>query len=181
MPEVRCSNCDMPKTFGCACPGCETNSLRPVKKDPTTNDRRSGPGSMTAVGVVASCTVAWGIGLLALGLGCIGYALAQPYNYHDISPLIWFVSGLVSVPWGSLLLLGGLGLLYRKRWARILTLVVTTLVLLWGLAYVSVGLLSGTLDGIGIGLGLGVPLILYSTYVLAVLVKNRAEFTRPRA
>ena len=70
--------------------------------------------------------------------------------------------------------LAGLGALLRRQWGRILTLIMSVLAILWGLAAL------GAYEKGTSYIAFGAAQILYAVLAFVILVKNGAEFSRPR-
>jgi hypothetical protein len=88
-----------------------------------------------------------------------------------IFELIAFV-GICLILAGAAAMVAGLGVLLRKQWGRILTFVVSGLVLLLGLCIV-----TAYQEGAGV-IALGAAHVLYAVLVIVVLGMNGSEFAR---
>jgi hypothetical protein len=98
----------------------------------------------------------------------------QLATFYGIVPALLIVLGLAVLPLAILGLLAGLGVLLRKQWGRVLTFTVAVVAILLGLLWV-VGSDWDTTD-----IAVGAVQILYGSLAFVVLLKKRAEFSRPR-
>src|SRR5262249_18447151 len=88
-----------------------------------------------------------------------------------VSGIVAVIGALLVVP-GVLGVAGGLGVLFRKQWGRVLTFLVAAVAILWGVVFVTLSDPGATL------LGLGVAQIVYGVAAMAVLIRKGAEFSR---
>jgi hypothetical protein len=91
-----------------------------------------------------------------------------------IGPAVLIVFGVAFLPLGLLGLLAGAGVLLRNQWGRILAFVLAVLAILLGLVWLGGG------DGNVTEIALGAAQVLYGILALAVLIRQREEFSRPR-
>jgi hypothetical protein len=95
-------------------------------------------------------------------------------------PLLRVFAGLIvvlAVPFllqGVLGLLAGCGVLMRKPWGRLLTFPLAVLAGLWGFAFL------GDFEHDGSSIALGAVQLLYGILALVILIRNGAEFSRPK-
>lgn len=136
-----------------------------------------GPRKSVAVMIIGLLTLLCGGAYTALGSSLIfaGTAMAKDPAGKG---LLEVLGGLLAVFGGALLLQGmpmilaGVGVLLRRQWGRMLTLLMAGLTGLWGL-------LSLGLSDKGAGyVAFGAAEILYAILAVVVLFKHGAEFSR---
>ncbi|MDB5309897.1 MAG: hypothetical protein JWO38_4099 [Gemmataceae bacterium] len=136
---------------------------------------------MTAAGLL---TLLWGGAYAVLG-GALVFAgvggVRQPEgDAGGFGWLLQIVAGVTAAVGVAFLLAGaagvlaGSGVLSRRRWGRVLTLVVSALATLSGVGWVA----GGDWDATDLALGAGQ--FLYGTFALVVMVRGGAEFSPPR-
>jgi hypothetical protein len=147
---------------------------------------RAGTGKKVAVTGIGLITVLWG-GAHAIMGGMLVFA-STTWD-KDIPPddpvggfafLLQIVAalataiGIAFLVQGVLGVAAGWGVVLRKQWARIVTLVLAGLFILWGLLA-----LSAYEQGVS-NIAFGGAQVLYGIVALFILIKDRAEFSRPR-
>jgi hypothetical protein len=88
-----------------------------------------------------------------------------------ISAVVAFVGGLFIVP-GVLGVAGGLGVLFRKQWGRVVTFLVAAVAILWGVAFVALS------DPGGMLIALGLIQIVYGVVAFVLVIRRGGEFRR---
>ncbi len=142
-------------------------------------------GLSSAVSAIGLLTLLWGaVHAIAGGYVAVMGATAAQGLQDDpagglgflLQALFGFVA-VVGVAWllqGALALLAGWGVLSRQGWARILTLILAGLAILWGLLS-----LSFYAEGISY-IAVGAAEILYGLLAILILGKEAGEFAAPR-
>jgi hypothetical protein len=155
-----------------------------MKRSTAVPVERSMSTVVTAIGVV---TLLWGGAHMAMGVclhfpGDGGMAPAPGF-----SPVHWIVAcrvfdhaGIFFVLQGILGLLAGFGVLLRLQWGRILTFILATLAILWGLASVEAYRQQDDIYYWKSGLiAFGAVQLLYAILAFVILIKNGAAFAEP--
>jgi hypothetical protein len=130
-----------------------------------------------AVTVIGLLTILFG-GVYAAQGGILIFAGDAMANDPAGKGFLEVLGGLLAVIGGTLLLQGvpmilaGVGVLLRRQWGRILTLLMAGLTVLWGLLLLS---LSDRDAGY---VAFGAAEILYAIVAVVVLFKHGAEFSR---
>ena len=137
------------------------------------------PSKSVAVTVLGLSTLLWGGAYAAWGgyfifegaavLGHLWATAPVDGDFQRSFAHLAVVVGVVILLRGVLGLLGGLGVLMRKQWGRLLTLIVAVLAI-WG----GLHSLGGRYPAIA------TAQLLYGILAFVVLRKNSAEFSRPR-
>jgi hypothetical protein len=156
----------------------------------TTTALVAGPSKNVAVTVIGLITMLWGGVHAALGSGLIlvGASLQRNLRPDDpaggFAPILWILEGL-AIFLGVLFLLQGvlgmlaaLGVLLHKQWGRILTFIMAGLAILWGL--LSLSAYNSDATGNATLIAYGAFQLLYAILTFVILIKNGAEFSRPR-
>jgi len=156
----------------------------PRVKDMSTGIATRAHRSVAAT-IVGFATLLLGIGYTILGTDFIysGVHAAQTLPVDDATqgwaPLLAFVSGIVAligvlfVAPGVLGIAAGAGVLFRKPWGRVLTLLVAAVAILWGVAFIALSDHGSTL------IALGVAQILYGVAAVVVMVRRSGESRKP--
>jgi hypothetical protein len=100
--------------------------------------------------------------------------MTQVVALGGIVPAFIIVFGAAFLLLGILVLLAGVGLLWRKQWGRVLTFILAVVAILLGLAW-ALGGDQGARD-----VPLGATQILYGILALVILIQKGAEFSRPQ-
>jgi|SRR5579864_162052 len=137
------------------------------------------PRKTVAVTVIGLLTLLLGGTYAVTGGGLIfaGSAMANDPNGRG---LLEVLGGMLAAVGGAFqlqgvpMLLGGFGVLLRRQWGRILTLIMAVLAILWGVAS-----MAAYDKGVSYVV-FGAAQILYSILAIVVLVKNGPEFSRRR-
>jgi hypothetical protein len=147
---------------------------------------RTEPGHLGAVTALGVITLLLGVAYAAFGGwaivdGASWFALppsqepmTQVVALGGIVPAFIIVFGAVFLLLGILVLLAGVGLLWRKQWGRVLTFILAVVAILLGLAW-ALGGDQGARD-----VALGATQILYGILALVILIQKGAEFSRPQ-
>jgi hypothetical protein len=143
------------------------------------------PRKSVAVTVLGLSTLLLGVAYAALG-GWLIFAGADMLMHPSKDPWVQIITiggfvpalvialGVAFLPPGILGLLGGLGLILRQQWGRILTFIVAVVPILLGLIWV----VGSNWDATDIAVG--AVQLLYGILAFVILIMNGAEFSRPR-
>jgi hypothetical protein len=146
---------------------------------------RAGPGNHVAVTALGVITLLLGGAYAAFGGwailgGASWFALppsqepmTQVVALGGIVPAFVIVFGAAFLLLGVLVLLAGVGLLWRKQWGRVLTFLLAVAAILLGLAWA----LGGDQDARDVALG--ATQVLYGILAFVILIQKGAEFSRP--
>jgi hypothetical protein len=137
------------------------------------------PGKSVSVTIIGLVTVFWGVaeGIVGGTLFFRGAAISDDPRggWGPVFDLMWILLALLGVAvllHGVLMVVGGLGVLRRKRWGRVLTFIMATLAILWGLVSLAAGDKS-----VG-SICYGGAQLLYGILAIAILFRKGAEFSR---
>ncbi len=151
---------------------------------------QTGPSKNVSVTVLGFLTMLWGIVHTTLGvyLLFVGKALTSSLQKGDLQGVIAVVGflaaiyvigiGVASVAAGILGMLAGLGVLWRKQWGRILTVIVAVLALIWSLAFLDAYIQDA--DGKVFMIAFGAAELLYGIVAVVLAIKNGSAFSRSR-
>jgi hypothetical protein len=146
----------------------------------------AGPSKSVTVTVIALLTLLCGGGYAALGgslilagMGWFEQPDPDPWKQigalFGILPVLLVVIGVPFLVLGILVLLAALGVLRRRQWGRIVTIIAAVPVMLLGLLWLS-GVQDVRWDTTE--LALGVAQVLYGILALVILIRKSAEFSR---
>jgi hypothetical protein len=151
-----------------------------------SNAKPARASKSVAVTVIGLLTLVCGGGYATLGgsfilAGTGWFEQADPDPWKQIGalfgilPVLLVVIGVPFLVFGILLVLAALGVLWRKQWGRIVTIIAAVPVILLGLLW-----LSGVQDVRWdiTELALGVAQVLYGILALVILIRKTAEFSR---
>jgi hypothetical protein len=143
---------------------------------------RINQSTLTVLGVITLVAgVSYAVfGGLLLFAGTSWFTEAREDPWQEIAGLfgigaaIVIIVGLVFLSAGILGLLGGLGVVLRKEWGRVLTFILAVLAILFGLLW-----LVGS-DQDAPAIAVGAAQLLYGILAFVILIRLGAEFSRPR-
>jgi hypothetical protein len=152
-------------------------------------------GKNIAVTVIGLFTMLWGASYAALGGSVIFGATAMMAEHpgdhtggladvdHWVASMfagLTTVIGFALLLQGSVGILAGLGVLWRKQWGRIGTFILAALAILWGLLFMGGAFEGGAFEhGISY-IALGAAQLLYGILAFVILIQKGAEFSRFR-